>query len=35
MAKPDNFKWDNLYTLVLVANALYFVVMYLIMNNYS
>lgn len=35
MAKPNKYTWDKLYTFVLVANVIYFIVMYLIMTSYS
>lgn len=35
MDKPEKYHWKKSYTLVLVANALYILLFYLIMNYFS
>ncbi|TDY11977.1 hypothetical protein A8975_1821 [Meridianimaribacter flavus] len=32
--KQDNYKWQKMYTLILVANALYILFFYLITQAY-
>ena len=35
MEKPDTYQWKKNYTIVLVANVLYIVIFYLIMNLFA
>ena len=35
MEKPDTYQWKRSYTVVLVANALYILAFYLIMNYFA
>lgn len=31
----QKYKWEPIYTIVLVANAIYFILFYLLMNTFS
>jgi hypothetical protein len=31
----QKYKWEPIYTIVLVANAIYFLLFYLLMNSFS
>ena len=35
MGKPETYQWKKSYTIVLIANVLYIVIFYLIMNLFT
>ena len=35
MEQPENYHWKKSYTLVLLANAIYILLFFLIMNHFS
>lgn len=35
MEKPEKYIWKPIYTVILVANAIYILLFYIIMNQFS
>lgn len=35
MEEPENYHWKKSYTLVLIANAIYILAFYLVMNYFA